>query len=187
MHLCLQVAAEGLEHTQVTTNYFHLGASFLHTSLDALQRTVPAPGTRPWKCLTKGQFQKSSLLCPWGSSYSHFHHIITLAPLLFFFFFSLSPFQLRLKETKLDRKITALLDQLTQLRWAEQALRCTAASPGAGEMLWHFSLLPVPSAQHSVSLHSPHPCLTPSSFLPSHSGSPLLSPHLLPPLSACCV
>lgn len=77
--------------------------------------------------------------------------------------FSLSPFQLRLKETKLDRKITAFPDQLMQLGWAEQALRCTAAPPGARSGISPSCLSP----QHSTALvFIP---LTPASLPPPSS------------------
>lgn len=183
---CLQVAAERLENCYATTNSFHLGPSFLCTqSIPAWMLcrewcSLPARGLGelkfPCECLTKGQLEK----------FLPFSPVFIPLPLSLYynlnFILFLSSFTSSSKETRLNRIITALLEQLIQLGRAEQALRCTAPPSGAHSDISPSCLSP----QHSTVSSFPSPCFTASSFLSPHSGSPLLHPYLLFPLSAWC-
>lgn len=181
---CSQVAAERLENPYGTTNSFHLGASFLHTSLDALQRMVLAPSTRPWRAQASSWMPDKRAVLEIVSPLSPIFILLPLSlyyNLNSFFFFSF-PLLAQAERNKAGQNSNSSSGpaNATGERWTSSQVYSTTIRC----LLWHFSLLPVP--QHSTVSSFPLPCFTASSFLSSHSGSPLLYPYLLLPLSAWC-
>lgn len=144
----LQVAAERLENPYVTTNSFHFGPSFLCTSLDVLQRMVLASSTRPWRAQASlGMPDKRAVLeiilpfCP----------AFMLLPLLLYYnlnFIFFSSFissgwkkQAEQNNNNSSKPANAARKSWTNSQVYSTTIRC---------LLWHFSLLPVPSTQYSV-------------------------------------
>lgn len=145
---CLQVAAERLENPYVTTNSFHLGPIFLCTSLDVLQRMVLASSTRPWRAQASLWMPDKravlEIILPFPPAFmllplSLYYHLNSI----FFSSFISSGWK---KQAEQNNNSSSKSANAARKSWTNSQVYSTTTRC----LLWHFSLLPVPSTQYSV-------------------------------------